>query len=182
MPRIVRRSFVKRPKRRTKWCGANRAASVPNQANIATSDAIPLCQPTTAVVDAPDPVVGWCRGSISLGRNNVTDTLSACAWAIVLGRTVPGATLPVQVFDPFLEADLERQDILGMGFIPIPPMLFTPSTDAVDIDRSQTVVDINIRVGRKLPRNANNLFLWVVSQSLDDAFTIRTSVRTLMKF
>jgi len=183
MPRFARgRSARRAPKRRTKWCGANRAFSVPNEANTVVGDAVPLCQPTTAVVDIPDPVVGWCRGMISLGRNNVTDTLSACAWAVVMGRTDPGGTAPLQSFNPFLEADLERQDILGMGFIPIPPAILVPSTDAADINRAGTVVDINIRVGRKLMRNTNNLFLWIVSQSLDDSFTARTSVRTLMKF
>ena len=123
-----------------------------------------------------------CRGSITLSRLTATDTAISVLWAIVVNRLVVGSSLPVQVFDPHDEDDLERQDILSMGSLVVPPVVLTPSTDAAAIGHGNSVSEINVRVGRKLARNTNNLFLWVVSSGLDNGMTVRTSIRTLMKF
>jgi len=178
MPRFVRRRSA--PKRRTKWCAAQADFNVPNIANNAVADAVPLCLPTTAVVDQADPVVGWCRGQISLSRVTITDTAPAVAWAIVVGRLTIAASTPVQVFNPWSVDDLERQDILGMGHFEIPPIVDVGAGSV--IDHSTRVATINIKTSRKLSRNTNNLFLWVVGNSLDNATTVKCAIRTLMKF
>ena len=180
MARSVRRGSVK--KRSTKWCGAVADFTVPNPANVVVGDAIPLCQATTATPETADPVAGWCKGSISLSRTNTSDVTPTCVWAIVMGRLSTGSTSVVQIFDPFTEADLERQDILGMGAIPVPGLDMTPSTDAKTPFRDSTVVHINIKVGRKLRRNTNNLFLWVLYDGSDNGVTATCQIRTLMKF
>ena len=179
MPRNVSRTRA--PKRRTKWCGVADDFNVPNIANNAVGDAVALCEATNAVNDQADPVVGWCRGSISIARLTATDSAISVIWAIVLGRLDPGFALPIQTFDPFNNADLERQDILGMGNIPVPPVVLQADNTAV-VNRSSSAVEVNIRVGRKLARNTNNIFLWIVSSGLDNGMTARVSIRTLMKF
>ena len=180
MPRNAGRRSA--PKRKTKWCGSIANFNVPNVANSVTTDAVPLCLTTTVVVDQADPTVGWCRGNITLSRVTATDTAIAVMWAIVVQRKPIGSALPVQVFDPFNEDDLERQDILSMGALEIPPVVLVPSTDAAAIGHGSSVAEVNVRVGRKLARNTNNLFLWVTSSGLDNGMTVRTSIRTLMKF
>ena len=164
-----------------KWCGAHSDATVKNSTNVIVSDAIPLCEITTAVNDQADPTVGWCRGSISLARVGTTEDTPSIAWAIVMMRIDVGGSDPVQVFNPFDAPNLERQDILGMGHIPAPPTIIE-STDDRLVDHSSRVVDVNIRVGRKLHRNTNNLFLWIVSQSANVEFQAEATIRTLMKF
>jgi len=181
MPRFARKRFVGRPKRRTKWCGQTSNTTIKNTTNVVVADAIPLCQPTSAVVDQADPTVGWCRGSISVSRLVFTDITPSIAWAIVINRTDAAGTVPLQVFNPFDIDDLERQDILGMGHIPAPPILLQADNTAAGDFRSN-VVDINVRVGRRLLRNTNNIFLWIVSDSLNVHFQQQTTVRTLMKF
>jgi len=182
MARFARRNVRRTVKRRTKWCGSSDNSAVPSTTANVVTDATPLCQPTTAVIDQADPVVGWCRGAISLSRVNFADTTPSIMWAIVVGRTEPGAVLPLQVFNPFDEGDLERQDILGMGMLVCPPVLLIPSTDAQTSNNQSTVTEINIKVGRKLMRNTNNLFLWIVADAINDAFQAQSVVRTLMKF
>ena len=182
MPRFVRSRRSPVRKRQTKWCGIATSLTTPNPANATTADGIQLCTVTTAAPDQADPVVGWCRGNISITRSNTSDTTMSCAWAIVLMRLVEGDTLPVQVFSPFLTGDLERQDILGYGHIEVPPTVLTPSTDARTPDRSSRVAEINLRVGRKLARNTNNLFLWIMTSGSDNGLSAEVDVRTLMKF
>ena len=165
-----------------KWCAASDNSSVKNTTNVVVADAIPLCDNTVSRADNPDPVVGWCRGSISLSRLGATDPTPSCAWAIVLGRTASGGTLPLQIFNPFDRDDLERQDILGMGHIPVPAVTLTPSDDSPETSHESTVVDINIKVSRKLLRNTNNMFLWIVSSSANVELQAEVTVRTLMKF
>ncbi len=183
MPRSARSSSRRGPKRPTKWCGAAATGNVPNEAGLIVADAIPLCAVGTAeIIDVADPVIGWCRGGISLSRLAAADANSAVAWAIVKQRVDVATSTPVQVFNPWAVADLERQDILGMGHFALPPVVLTPSSDAAVIDRSTTTVEINIKVGRKMPRNTNGLFLWLVGISSDDAFKFQANVRSLMKF
>ena len=182
MPRYARKTRAR--KKQTKWCGAVNVFTVPNESNVAVADATELCQPTTAVLDQADPLVGWCRGNISMSRVTTTDTAAAVAWAIVMGRLDPGGALtPVQTFNPWSGDDLERQDILAMGHIPIPPIVKLPTVaDSDAVDHSSVVVPITCKVGRRFHRNTNNLFLWVVSAGLDNSFQVRVAVRTLMKF
>ena len=172
---------VRKVKRQTKWCGHTAIANVPNESNVAIGDGRPLCDTTTAVNEQADPVVGFCRGSLSLSRVTATDTAVSVTWAIVNMRLAPGSVLPVQVFDPYQEPDLERQDILGMGQLEIPAIILEADNTAI-INHSTTVFDVNIKVGRRLRRNTNNLFLWLVSSGLDNAFLVRSTIRTLMKF
>ena len=118
-----------------------------------------------------------------MSRVLTTEKNDAVAWAIVMARTAPGTTDPLQTFNPFLPADLERQDILGMGFCEIPPIVFVPSTDASSSNSAASVTDINIRVGRRYHRNANELCLWIVALgSMDVGYEAAFSVRTLLKF
>jgi len=182
MARFVRKTRSR--KRPTKWCGAVNTITVPNEGNLVVADATELCQPTTAVLDQADPLVGWCRGNISLSRVTTTDTAAAVAWAIVMGRLDPGGSVaPVQTFNPWSGDDLERQDILAMGHIPIPPIVKLPTVADTDaVNHSSVVASIQCKVGRKFHRNTNNLFLWVVSSGLDNSFQVKIAVRTLMKF
>ena len=183
MPRRAARTVVRSRKRQTKWCAQTSTAIVPNQAGLAISDHQLLCPGTSADHDQADPLVGWCRGSISLSRLLVSEKNDAVAWAIVMMRTEPGTTDPLQVFNPFLPADLERQDILGMGYCAIPPIAFIPSSDASSPDSSATVTNINIKVGRRYNRTANELCLWLVAfGSSDLAYEATFSIRSLMKF
>ena len=182
MPRSARRNSAPRRKRPTKWCSAVSFSPVPIVSALAVGDAIPLCDPTTSVLEQADPVVGWCRGSITIGRSGVSDPAPAIAWAIVVQRLDIGLSTPTQVFNPWATDDLERQDILGMGHCDIPPAVLT-SGDARVTSHSGMVTNINVKVARKLPRNTNNLFLWVVALGAEDnAFSAQTTVRSLMKF
>ena len=183
MPRNVRRPLVRARKRPTKWCAIVNSAATPNTANLAVGDGIPLCDVTTAANDQADPVVGWCRGSISLSRGSTADVAPRVAWAIVSMRLDAGTGNPVQEFDPWVQSDLERQDILGMGHLEVPAIVKLPTVADTDSENhATTVAHINIRVGRKLPRNTNNLFLWIVTQGIDNGYTATVTVRTLMKF
>ena len=133
------------------------------------------------MVDQADPVVGWCRGSISVSRIVASDVTPALAWAITSSRLIVGTGTPVQTFDPWDSEHLERQDILGMGHLPCPPTTLN-SADVFGVNRETMVTDIHIKVGRKLHRNTNNLFLWVVGNTTDDQFGFNLTMRTLMKF
>ena len=181
MPRYAKRSGPRR-KRQTKWCAAVTFGGVPDTGSIATIDALPLCAPTTAVGDQADPVVGWCRGDITLSHSGSTDTAPAVAWAIVNMRLDVATVLPVQIFNPFDVDDLERQDILGMGHCNIPAMSLN-SSDAQTNTREAMVTKIEVKVSRRLHRNTNNLFLWIAMLgSQDNAITAQITVRSLMKF
>ena len=181
MPRpTTRRNATKRP---TKWCGSFANTTVPLNTSLTVSDPVPLCTITNAAQNHPDPVVGWCRGSIDCSRLNGTDTNATVAWAIVMARLTVGSVTPVQIFDAFNVQDLERQDILGMGYLTIPPVVLIPSTDVAAINKGVITQQINIKVGRKLLRNSNNLFLWLSSfGGTDNSYVCRSSIRTLMKF
>ena len=180
MPRLARRTRA--PKRQTKWCGASADFDVPNTTNIAVTSPVALCGLTTAAADQADPVVGWCKGQISLSRLVPTDEHPSILWAVVLGRLDPDTGILVQTFNPFDASHLERQDILGMGAIEATPVVLIPSTDVPITNGASTVANINIKVGRKLLRNNNNMFLWVVSDSLNLSFRAQVTIRTLMKF
>jgi len=182
MARNVRR-FTKARKRQTKWCGDYATVSVKNTGTLAVADRVALCGQTVSDPNIADPLIGWCRGQISLSRKGVGEVNPVVIWAVVLGRTIPGTITAVQTFNPFDAADLERQDILGMGHCPIPPVDLTPSTDTAVINRASTVTEIHIKVGRRWHRNANQLMLWVVAGGAEnDAYEANTSIRTLMKF
>ena len=182
MPRFASRRSGPRRKRPTKWCGTTDFNAVPIVSASAVTDATPLCSVTTAVIDQADPLAGWCRGSITIGRSGVADAAPAIAWAVVNQRLDLGTVLPVQVFNPFGDEDLERQDILGMGMCNIPPSVLT-SADARVTSHSGMVTEINVKVGRRLMRNTNNLFLWITALGAEDnAFSAQVVIRTLMKF
>ncbi len=110
----------------------------------------------------------------------------AAAWAIVKMQINVSTGEPVQIFNPFNSVDLERQDILGMGHLAVPPTILQADNTIVT-ERSNTVTEINIKVGRRLLRNTQALFLWTASTDesapgTDNAFQIIGSIRTLMKF
>ena len=180
MPRYRKRSSS--VKRQTKWCAAVQSGGVANVTSLVAGDATNLCPGTTADQDQPDPVVGWCRGSISISRINTSTVNPTVAWAIVLMRTAPGSPTAVQTFSPYLGDDLERQDILGMGYCEVPPVAINSADNAV-VDRSSKVTSINIKVSRKLHRNTNGLFFWIVAEGAgDNQYHVEASIRTLMKF
>ncbi len=185
MPRSVRRGRT--AKRPTKWCAAIVNAGVPKHDLLAVTDAVRLCQPTTAVPDQQDIVAGGIRGQINITRIQKDDDDPVIAWAIVMGRTAGVVSAgPVQVFDPFLENDLERQDILGMGYIAAPPILLN-GADVAILNQQSSVVDVHIKTSRKVDRNWNNLFFWIASSAgagagTDNSFRCQASFRTLMKF
>ena len=183
MPRSVRRTIRTARRRQTKWCASSSVSVIANQGGLAVADAVPLCISTTANADSPDPLVGWCRGSISLSRIGVSEINPAVAWAIVMGRTVPGGVTPLQVFNPFDGDDLERQDILGMGHLPVPATVLIPSSDANRVSREATVTEVAIKVSRRYHRKSNQLFLWLVAAGTEDvAYEATSTIRTLMKF
>ncbi len=88
MPRRTVRRGRKRP---TKWCGLVTSGSVPDSDSLVVADASNLCPVTTAANDQADPIVGWCRGHISLSRLLGSMPTPAVAWAIVL-QTMSEAT------------------------------------------------------------------------------------------
>ena len=177
MPRNVR-VVTRSRKRPTKWCASSALSIVPNQGGLAVGDGIPLCPGTAADADVQDPLIGWCRGHLSLSRVGIGEVNPCVAWAIVMMRTDPGTTTPLQVFNPFNVPDLERQDILSMGHIAVPPM-----TSAAAANRGSLVSEVNCRVGRKFHRNANMLFLWIVAAgAADNDFECTSTIRSLMKF
>ena len=187
MPRRFR-SRAPRRRRQTKWCAATFEGDVIRSSSLVPADAIALCQPTVGETqDQADIVLGWMKGSLSLSRSLTNDAQPACAWAIVMQRTDPGGSnLPIQVFDPFNLADLERQDILGMGHMEIPPIILKSDNQA-QVDSSSRVTKIDVKVSRKLDRNTNGIFLWVVSTrsappGTNVAYTVVGDVRSLMKF
>ena len=182
---MPRRSAPRR-KRPTKWCGVVSRFVVPDSDSIVANDSIALCPTTTAVHDQADPVVGWVRGQISLSRLLGSMPTPAVAWAICKMQVLDGATTPVQVFNPFSADDIERQDILGMGHCQVPPTILQADNTIVT-ERSNTVTNIHIKVGRKLLRNTQSLLLWIASTDesapgTDDAFQAIVTLRTLMKF
>ncbi len=90
------------------------------------------------------------------------------------------------VFNPFNVEDVERQDVLGFGHIQVPPTILQADNTIVT-ERSNTVTNIDIKVGRKLLRNSQMLFLWLASTDeaapgTDNAFQAIVTCRTLMKF
>ncbi len=177
----------RRKRMATKWCASTGNGTIPDGASATTADGAELCATTTAVIDEPDILAGWCIGDIQVSRLDAATQNAAIAWAIVMQRLSVGTVTPAQVFSPFSRNHLERQDILAMGMIPTPPIIFVPSTDAPATDRSSVTVQVRCRVGRKLDRNTNNLFLWIASTDnvppgTDNAFHAWWNIRTLMKF
>ena len=185
--RNSRRTFKR--KRATKWCARTVNGLVAGNNNLVTADAVSLCDTAQASIpDMQDVVLGNIRGQLSLFRlpaSLLEDSL-ACAWAIVKMKMAPGGTIPVQLFDPFAQVDLERQDILGMGHIDIPPVLLQADNSVVT-GGGCTVLDIDVKVGRKISRHSENLFLWIASTDNvgagpDNSFHVIGSIRSLMKF
>jgi len=175
------------PRRKTKWVASTTNALVSNTTNLAVSDGLPLAASTTAVNDQADPTIVGVRGQLSLSRQNANDVNPAIAWAIVLMRTAPDSSTAIQLFNPFLQDDLERQDILGMGHIPAPPENLEADNTGVP-DSSTRVVDIHIKAKRKYARNTNGLFFWIVGENgtgvapIDETFRVIASFRTLLMF
>jgi len=181
MPRNVR-GRTRVAKRATKWCAVSAVIPVPNQAGLAIADGIPLCPNSISSADQADPLIGWCRGSLSLSRSGVGEVNPVVAWAIVMMRLDPGTTTLQQVFNPFDTDHLERQDILAMGHIAVPPTVLS-SGDVATIARASTVSEITCKVGRKFHRNANMLTLWIVAGGAEDVgYEVTGTIRSLMKF
>ena len=177
---------VKRRKRLTKWCGLVTSGSVPDSESLAEADSSNLCPNTTAVNDQADPVVGWCRGHISTSRLLGSMPTPAAAWAIVRQTVNQSTGEPLQTFNPWDQVHLERQDILGMGHLVIPPIVLD-SSNVQETQRGTSVTEINIKVGRRLLRNNQGLFIWFASTDesapgTDNALQVIASIRTLMKF
>ena len=182
MPRTVRRVTRSR-KRQTKWCGFADGHTIPNAATLGVADGDPICPATTSKTDQADPLVGWCRGSLSVSRIGIGEVNPAVMWAVVMGRVVPTSNQAIQTFNPFLTEDLERQDILGMGAVAVPPTVLIPSSDVNVANRGSLTTEINIKVGRRYHRNLNQLFLWVVAAGAEDnAYQVQVVIRSLMKF
>lgn len=171
----------------TKWHPSVGNATVPDASDLIVGDGAPLLHTSTADEDVQDVLAGWCIGWITLSRLLVAAQNAAVTFAIVNMRLTVGSAAAVQTFDPFDSDHLARQDILTMGSIPVPPVVLVPSTDSPIIDRQSVVVPVRCRVGRKVQRNTNNLFLWVASTDnvppgVDNSFHIMWNIRTLMKF
>ena len=182
MARFVKRRSSFRTKRKTKWCAAAFDFQVPNQGNLTAADGVNLCIQDDAVHDQADPVIGWCKGSISLTRIGVAVTNPSVAWAIVMGRLNTASGVVVQNYNPWDISDLERQDVLGTGQLEVPPIV-VKADDSEKADRGNRVTDINIKVSRKFNRNTNGLFLWVVAiGASDNNYQASGFVRSLMKF
>ena len=185
---MARSARNRAPRRKTKWLASTRNALVSNTTLLAASDGLPLAAGTDAVNDQADPTIVGVRGQISISRQNANDVNPAIAWAIVLMRTNPSTpNVPIQIFNPFDQDDLERQDILGMGHVPAPPENIDTGNTGVPDSRSN-VVDVHIKAKRKYARNTNGLFFWIVGDNglgvapIDGTFRVIASFRTLLMF
>jgi len=181
-----RRQFNSRPRRPTKWVSSQIVGPIPDQSTLVVADGIPMTVPTTESVNQPDPTVVSVRGQIAVHRATPGADMIVIAWAIVLMRLDVGTAAAVQIFNPFLTSELDRQDILGMGFVESPASLLN-SADARASDFSSKVVEVNVRTSRIVQQNTNNLFFWISSADQmgagsDGAFNVRASFRTLLKF
>jgi len=170
----------------TKWVSAALNAAVPDVSAVATSDTVSLAGAlTTAAVNRQDPTVVSVRGQVSCSRLIASSGNVAIAWAIVLMRLELGAQTPVQTFSPFSTVDLEERDILAMGHIPAPPSMFLPSDSSLQTNKEAKVVDIHVKVSRKIKTNQDGLFFWFSSTDslppgVDNAFHLIGSFRTLL--
>ena len=177
----------KAPRRPTKWTSSQRSGVITDSDSLTVASALALTTPTTAALNRPDPTVVAVRGQISVTRNVATANFHTVAWAILVQRVSASlGTQPIQVFNPFDTGDLERQDIMGMGYIEVPGVN-VDSTDTATNTAASRVADIHIRVARKLDQNSNNLFFWISSTDVAppgtaDAFVARASFRTLLKW
>ena len=184
---MARQNSNSRTKRPTKWVSSAVNGAVPDADSLAVADAVVMTNPTTEIFNQPDPTIVSVRGQLFISRALVTSSRIACAWAIVMMRLDVGGVVPTQVFDPFGTADLERQDVLGMGHLDIPPIAILPSNDSSVIQRGVLTREIHIKVSRKLAQNTNNLFFWIASTDssppgVDDELHVIGSFRTLLKF
>lgn len=170
----------------TKWVSSSVSGGIPDSASVATADAVSLAGSlTTAVVNRQNPTVVSVRGQISISRASTAANIVAIQWAIVLMRKEFNASNPVQTFTPFSTIDLEERNILAMGMCDAPPIMFTPSNDALATDRRANVYDIHVKVSRKLRNQEDGLFFWIVSTDssppgTDDAFNVIGNFRTLL--
>ncbi len=177
-----RRNFSNARKRPTKWCSAAFDFPVPSSPALAAADGVNLCVGTNADADMADPVVGWCRGGLSISRVGAAVDNPAVAWCIAMSRTDPGSTTALQVINPWNASDMERQDILGWGICDVPPLGLNSADALVDLRGSLTTV-VHVKTSRKYPRNSNQLTLWVAAiGGTDNNYQVSGVIRTLMKF
>jgi len=108
----------------------------------------------------------------------------AISWAVVMMRKEFGSSSPAQTFSPFSTIDLDERNILAMGHVPAPGILVL-ADDSVAIDRRSHVIDVHVKVSRKLRMQEDSLYFWISSTDasppgVDDGFWAIGTFRTLL--
>jgi len=178
-PMRRRRHFSNPKKGSTKWCRQFFFDSMKDESNLVVGDGLVLCPITTAIDSQADIVVKTVRVVGSIFRLAVSDVDLRCMWIMASQKFDVATGNALQVVNPFDELALSSQDIMGFGFLPIPPVVLLPSTDAPAVNRQSFAFDIHVKAKRKLNRNTNTIMLTFATQGTSTADGIaRVTVAT----
>ena len=172
-------------KRPTKWCRQHFTDLVQDETNLVIGDGLSLCPITTAIDSQADITCDALRITGSVARATATDIHLALMWIVALQKFDVSTGNMLQVVNPFDELDLSSQDIMGFGFLNVPPVLLIPSTDVTEVNREAKAFDIVVRAKRKLKRNTHSVVLTLASQGnagTDNHIEVKLATSLLMKW
>jgi len=172
--------------RPTKWCRQHFTDVIQDENNLVSTDMLVLCPITTAILDQADITAGNpIRIVGALNRAQPSTAEITCMWIVALQKFDFATGVFLQVVNPFDDNALSSHDIMGFGFLDVPPVVLTPSTDAVKINSQSIAFDITVGVARKLKRNTHSIALTFASKSVgntDNVLAVELVTSVLLKW
>ena len=150
-------------KRPTKWCRQFFTDLVQDETNLLTSDVLSLCPITSAIDSQADIVSDVIKIRGTIFRITNADENLRVMWIVAMQKFDVATGVMLQVVNPFDELDLSSQDILGFGFLPVPPVILQADNNPVP-SRGSEVFEIDVKAKRKLKRNTHAMVLTFASQ------------------
>jgi len=181
MPRFARNN-----KRPVKWCRTLIDETVQDRGNLVVGDVHPLCPITTAVDGQEDITVSNIRIAGAVTRSsNLAVAETVLAWIVLKQKFNFTTGAAIQVINPFTINVLARQDIMGLGYLSVPPVVINGFDGVDELSGESIAFDINIKAQRKLNRNTDGIAIWFASATStggDGIVSVRCTTSMLMKF
>jgi len=171
-------------KRPTKWCRQFFNDSVQDETNLVIGDGLVLCPITTAIDSQEDITCETVKVVGSIRRISSFDADLKCMWIMAMQKFDASTGNALQVVNPFDEIALSSQDIMGFGFLPVPPVLQN-GVDTFVVNQESIPFAFDVKAKRKLKRNTNTVMLTFASQAAagaDSRLSVDVATSMLMKF
>ena len=184
MARSRNRGFRSAKVTSTKWCRQFFVDPIKDETNLVVTDPLVLCPVTTAIDSQSDIVAKTVIIEGAINRLLSSNVQQTCMYVVALQKFDFTSGVMLQVINPYSESDLASQDILAVGFLPVPPIVIL-ADDSATVDRRSHPFHIHVKTKRKINRNTQTLTLTLASEgegTVDSVLNARVATSLLMKW